>query len=40
MDKPVQINMALVSKIIGLPTFGVQPKEYLDNKAHEKELAE
>jgi len=36
MDQLVQIDMALISKITGLPTVGVQPEEYLDNKAREK----
>jgi hypothetical protein len=35
MDRPVQIDVALISKITGLPTFGAQPEEYLDNKARE-----
>jgi hypothetical protein len=39
MDRPVQIDVALISKITGLPTFDAQPEEYLDNKAREKELA-
>jgi hypothetical protein len=40
MDKPVQIDVALISKITGFPTFGAQPKNFLENKVHEKELAE
>jgi hypothetical protein len=39
MDRLVQINVALISKITGLPTIGAQSKEYLDNKAHENEIA-
>jgi hypothetical protein len=30
----------LITKITGLPIVGAQPKEYLDNKAHEKEIVE
>jgi len=30
----------MISKIIGLPTIGAQPEEYLDNKACEKEITE
>jgi hypothetical protein len=40
MDRPVQIDVALISKITGLPTVDAQPEEYLENKAREKELAE
>jgi hypothetical protein len=40
MDRPVQIDVALISKITGLPTFDVQPEEYLDNKVCEKEITE
>ena len=40
MDKPLQIDVALISKITGLPTFGVQPKEYVDNKARKKEITQ
>jgi hypothetical protein len=40
MDRPVQIDVALISKITGLPTVGAQPEEYLDNKACEKEIIE
>jgi hypothetical protein len=40
MDRLVQIDVALISKITGLPTFGAQPEEYLDNKAREKEITE
>jgi hypothetical protein len=40
MDRPLQIDVALISKITGLPTFGVQPEEYLDNKACKKEITQ
>jgi hypothetical protein len=30
----------LIAKITGLSTVGAQPEEYLDNKAHKKEIAE
>jgi hypothetical protein len=40
MDRPVQIGVELISKITGFPMVGAQPEEFLENKAHEKELAE
>jgi hypothetical protein len=40
MDRPVPIDVALISKITGFPTIGTQPEEYLENKAREKEIAE
>jgi hypothetical protein len=40
MDRPVHIDVALITKITGFPTLGAQPEEYLDNKAHEKEIVE
>jgi hypothetical protein len=40
MEKPVQIDVALISKITSLPTIDVQPKDFLENKAREKEMAE
>jgi len=36
MDRPIQIDVALISNMIGLPTFDAKPEEYLDNKAHKK----
>lgn len=40
MDKPVQLDVALIAKITGLPTVdNTRPEEYLDNKAREKEIA-
>jgi hypothetical protein len=32
--------VVLITKIIGLPTVGEKPEEYLDNKGHEKEIIE
>jgi hypothetical protein len=40
MDRPIQIDVALISKITGFPTVDVQPEYFLENKAREKELAE
>jgi hypothetical protein len=40
MDIPVQIDVALLSKITGFPIVGVPQKDFLEKKAHEKELAE
>jgi hypothetical protein len=40
MDRPVLIDMALISKITRFPVVGAQPKEYLENKACEKEIVE
>jgi hypothetical protein len=40
MDRMIHIDVALISKIMGLPTLGAQPKEYLDNKACEKHITE
>jgi hypothetical protein len=40
MDMPVQIYVELIFNITGLPTVGAQPEEFLENKVHEKELAE
>jgi hypothetical protein len=34
MDRPVQIDVALISKITVLPIVGAYPEEYLENKAH------
>jgi hypothetical protein len=39
MDRPVLIDVALITKITGFPTVGAQPKEYLENKVCEKEIA-
>jgi hypothetical protein len=40
MDKPVQVNVALISKITGFPTINVPPEDLLENKVCEKELEE
>jgi hypothetical protein len=32
MDRIVDIDVALIAKIIGFPTIGAQPEEYLENK--------
>jgi hypothetical protein len=40
MKRPMQIDVALISKIIGLSTVGTQTNDYLENKARKKELAE
>jgi hypothetical protein len=32
--------VALIAKIIGFPTIGAQPEEYLENKVWENEIAE
>jgi hypothetical protein len=40
MDRLVPIDFDLIDKIIGLPTSGAQPEEYLENKSREKEIAE
>jgi hypothetical protein len=40
MDRPVPIDVALISKITGFPTVGAQPEEYLENKVCEKEIVE
>jgi hypothetical protein len=40
MDRMVQLDVELISKITGLHILGAQPKEYLDNKVGEKEIVE
>jgi hypothetical protein len=40
MDSPVQLVVALITKITGLPTVGGKPEEYLDNKERKKEIVE
>jgi hypothetical protein len=40
MDSPVHLDVALITKITGLPTVGALPEEYLDNKVREKEIIE
>jgi hypothetical protein len=38
MDRLIQLDVALIAKITSLPTFESHPKDYLDNKAREKEI--
>jgi hypothetical protein len=40
MDRMVQLELELISNIMGLPTLGAQPEEYLDNKARKKDITE
>jgi hypothetical protein len=40
MDRPVSIDVYLIAKIIGFPTDGENPEQYLDDKTKEKSLAE
>jgi hypothetical protein len=40
MDRPVPIDVNLISKLTGLPTDGVKPEQYLDDKMKEKAIAE
>jgi hypothetical protein len=40
MDRLVYLDVELITKITGLPTVGAHPEEYLDNKAHEKDIVE
>jgi hypothetical protein len=40
MDRMVQLDVELISKITGLHTLGAQPEEYLDNKVGKKEIVE
>jgi len=40
MDRLYPIDVDLIANIIGLPTNGVKPKDYLDNKARDKEIVE
>jgi hypothetical protein len=40
MDRLVHIDVDLIEKIIGFPTSGVKPEDYLENKARDKEIAE
>jgi len=40
MDRMVQLDVVLIAKIKGLTTIGAQSKEYLDNKACDKEIDE
>jgi hypothetical protein len=40
LDKPVPITVELISQIIGLPSWGMDPALILDDKSKEKSLAE
>jgi hypothetical protein len=40
LEKPVLITIDLISQIIGLPTWGMDPVFILDDKSKEKALAE
>jgi hypothetical protein len=40
MDRLVQLDVALITKITGLPTVGACLEEYLENKARENEIVE
>jgi hypothetical protein len=40
LDRPVSIDIYLIEKIIGLPTYGEKPAHYLDDNTKEKSLAE
>ena len=40
MDRLVHIDVELISKITGFPTVGAILEDFLENKAHEKELEE
>jgi hypothetical protein len=40
MDRPVPIDVDLIANITGLPTDGVKPEQYLDDKMKEKTIAE
>jgi hypothetical protein len=40
MERPVPIDVDLIANITGLPTDGVNPEQYLDEKMKEKTIAE
>jgi hypothetical protein len=40
MDRPVLIDVYLITNITGLPIDGVKPKQYLDDKIKEKAISE
>jgi hypothetical protein len=40
MDRPVPINVNLISKLTGLPIDGVKIEKYLDEKTKEKAITE
>jgi hypothetical protein len=40
MDRPILIDVALITKIRGFPTVGAKPQEYLENKVCRKQIVE
>jgi len=36
MDRPIPIDVYFIANITGFPTNGVNPKDYLENKAMDK----
>jgi hypothetical protein len=40
IDRPVQINMELITNITRFPTIDMQPEYFLEKKMRQKELAE
>ena len=40
LDKLISIDVELIVNITGLPSRGMDPAQFLDDKAKEKELAE
>jgi hypothetical protein len=40
MDRPIHIDVALISKITVFPTVSALSEDFLEKKSHEKELAE
>jgi hypothetical protein len=39
MERSVPIDVDPIAKITGFPTNDVKPKDYLDNKSRDKEIA-
>jgi hypothetical protein len=40
MDRPVLINIDLITDITGLPTNGKKPEQYLEDKTQEKAISD
>jgi hypothetical protein len=40
MDRPVPINVDLITEITGLPTDGEKPEQYLEDKTQEKAISD
>jgi hypothetical protein len=40
MDRPVSINIDLITEITRLPTYGEKSKKYLEDKAEEKSISD